>query len=228
VKHSEALDQLAPALAAAQLAMRPALKDAQNPHLRNKYADLGSCWDACRDPLTRNGLSILQPVEVTEIVVIVTTILLHASGQWVSSELALPWSESKGITHAQAIGSVITYGRRYGLSSMVGIITDDDDGANAGAKPKAAPAQRREEPREPAATPNGEHHPSWEADRTRFCAELGRLGMKYDDVAAALHGRGRSPSRPSAMDQTTRAALLVWLSRPEGQAAVAGTAGGAK
>jgi hypothetical protein len=217
VNHSEAIGDLAAALAKAQAEMRPAVKDAQNPHLRNKYADLGSCWDACRDPLARHGLAVVQGVETSEVTVTVTTTLVHASGQWVRSALSLPWGESKGTTPAQAIGSVITYGRRYGLSALVGITTDDDDGASAGQrKPEA---QRRPEPaaKPKSDAPTGGHHASWDADRARFCAELGRMGMDYDRVKAVLHARGKP--KPSTMTQETRNAVLSWLGTEGGRKA---------
>jgi hypothetical protein len=215
--HSEALGDLAAALAAAQAEMQPAIKDAQNPHLRNRYADLGSCWDAWRAVGPRHGLAITQEVETTETVVRVTTTLMHSSGQWVASDLALPWGESKGTTAAQAIGSVITYGRRYGLSALVGITTDDDDGATAG--------QRRPEQREapkPAPKPKAEiqaeeHHESWKADQGRFFARLNELGIDYERLKAVLHARGRP--KPSAMTRDTREAVVTWLATEVGRKA---------
>ena len=60
----------------------------------------------------------------------VTTMLLHESGQWIKSKLKMPVEKAT----AQSIGSTITYGRRYGLSAMVGISQYDDDGNAASGK----------------------------------------------------------------------------------------------
>jgi hypothetical protein len=203
MKTSEQIGELAAALAKAQGEMRHAAKDAQNPHLRNRYADLASVLDACREPLARNGLSVVQPAESGDGVVRVTTRLMHASGQWIESELAIPYATGKGTSDAQALGSALTYGRRYGLSAMVGIAADDDDGAGAGAKkPKRETAEEKGE-RQAA------HDPSWAADQARFMARLATIGTTYDDVCALTADRGRP--RPSAMTQEQRDGLLAWL-----------------
>ena len=127
---SEQINELATALAKAQGEITGALKDSANPFFKSKYADLASCWDACRGPLSRNGLSVLQPAESDDGGVTVTTTLLHSSGQWVRSALRLQpkdWSP-------QGVGSAISYGRRYGLTAMIGIAQVDDDGNAASGK----------------------------------------------------------------------------------------------
>ena len=124
---SESINELATALAKAQGEITGALKDSANPFFKSKYSDLASCWDACRTPLSKNGLSVVQPAEADDTGVTVTTRLIHASGQWMQSSLRLiPKDHSP-----QAVGSTITYGRRYGLTAMIGIAQIDDDG-NAG------------------------------------------------------------------------------------------------
>lgn len=124
---SDALEKLFAALSKAQSQMAGAVRDSTNPHFRSKYADLASCWDACRKPLTDNQLTILQPVKADGPSVTVTTILAHSSGQWMSESLTM----TAGANSPQAIGSAITYGRRYGLCAMVGIASEDDDGEGA-------------------------------------------------------------------------------------------------
>ena len=82
---SEQINELAGALAKAQGTIKSAVKDAENPHFRSKYADLASVWDACRKALTDNGLSVIQAPRgvVTEMgwTVEVETRLMHSSGQ---------------------------------------------------------------------------------------------------------------------------------------------------
>jgi hypothetical protein len=122
---SELINELATALAKAQSQMRGAIKDSANPYFKSKYADLASVWEACREPLTTNGLAVVQTTtgESAETVT-VETILTHASGQWISSVITMRPVKSD----PQGIGSCLTYARRYGLSAMVGIAPEDDDG----------------------------------------------------------------------------------------------------
>ncbi len=139
---SPTIGALAAALAKAQLQMETAKKDAQNPHLHNRYADLSSCWAACRKPLGDNGLAVAQLTEsVSAGAIKIKTLLLHESGEWVRSELTVPCAASKGINVAQAMGSAISYGRRYALSALVGISADDDDGS-ASSSPQASQYQQ--------------------------------------------------------------------------------------
>jgi hypothetical protein len=132
---SETIGALALALSKAQGSMEAARKEAQNPHLRNKYADLTSCWDACREPLTQNGLAIVQTTETQGESITIITTLAHESGEWISGSLTIPATGNKGVNPAQALGSAISYGRRYGLTAIVGVCTDDDDG-QASSKPR--------------------------------------------------------------------------------------------
>lgn len=122
---SEQINELAGALAKAQGEITGALKDSANPFFKSKYSDLASCWDACRAALSKNGLSVTQfptTEEATETYLV--TSLMHSSGQWMRSSLIL---KSKDDT-SQAMGSAITYARRYALCAIVGVAQVDDDG----------------------------------------------------------------------------------------------------
>ena len=136
---SPTIRKLAEALAAAQGAMKGAVKDANNPFFKSKYADLASCWEACRGPLASHGLSVIQGVSAEGAKITVTTLLAHSSGEWVQDAITLEAKDDS----PQSIGSAATYGRRYGLSAAVGIAPEDDDG-NASQpespRPKSPPA----------------------------------------------------------------------------------------
>jgi len=134
MKTSASITTIAAVLPKAQAAIKGAVKDATNPHFKSRYADLTSVIDACKAALNAHGITFLQPVRAGETGVVVETVLLHTSGEWISDELELPVSKND----AQGVGSAITYGRRYGLQSMVGIPAEDDDG-NAASK---SPADR--------------------------------------------------------------------------------------
>jgi hypothetical protein len=124
---SESISDLADALAKAQKGMDGAKRDGVNPHFRSSYPTLASVWDACREPLANNGLSVVQGASVSDGAVFITTLLLHTSGQWIREVLPMMPQDLK----PQSVGSAISYGRRYQLAAMVGIAPEDDDGEAA-------------------------------------------------------------------------------------------------
>lgn len=118
---------LALALARAQAVMRSVKKDRDveaGAKYSFRYATLAAIWDVIREPLASNGLAVVQlpSVDVTKGVVAVETKLLHVSGEWIASKCELPVVQKT----PQGIGAVITYARRYGLSAMVGVVSDDE------------------------------------------------------------------------------------------------------
>jgi hypothetical protein len=128
MKASEQLDKLFEALSKAQGEMGHAEKNAINPHFKNKYADLAAVFEAVREPLSKNGLSIVQIPEFTsEGRYNLKTILGHSSGQFIETDLLLLLARQD----MQGLGSAITYAKRYVLSSMIGIAQDEDDDGNA-------------------------------------------------------------------------------------------------
>lgn len=127
---SENINELAAGLAKAQGMMKGAKKDSDNPFFKSRYADLASCWDAIREPFALNGLSIAQLTEQSPELVIVETILMHSSGQWIGSKISMKPVK----TDPQGIGSCLTYARRYGLCAITGIAPEDDDGNSASGK----------------------------------------------------------------------------------------------
>lgn len=131
MKTSDAIDKLAPAIVKAQGAIKPAVKDSENPHFRSKYADLSAVWEAVRETLHANGLAVIQlPVHVEDERVHLTTRLVHSSGQWIEETASIPVAKRD----AHGFGSGYTYLRRYALSALLGVVADEDDDGNAAAK----------------------------------------------------------------------------------------------
>jgi hypothetical protein len=122
--HSTELGALMEALAKSQAIMLGAVEDSNNPFFKSTYADLTSVWYACREPLTKNGLSVVQTINIHNGENVLVSILGHSSGQWIKS--VLPIRPSK--PDIQALGSAITYCRRYALAALVGVCPADDDG----------------------------------------------------------------------------------------------------
>lgn len=125
---SEQINELAAALAKAQGEFTPAIKDSANPFYKSKYANLCSINKACQEPLSKNGLSITQStVKDASNQWVLITKLLHSSGQWLASTTPIITSKPD----IQAFGSATSYARRYALSAIVGVVTDEDDDGEA-------------------------------------------------------------------------------------------------
>ncbi len=130
---SETIGALAAALSKAQADITGALKDSSNPFFKSKYADLASCWDACRKQLAANNLAVIQTVYVhwEKDESVLATTLAHSSGEWIRSELPIRAKDAS----PQAQGSAITYARRYALAAIVGLAQIDDDAEAAQGRP---------------------------------------------------------------------------------------------
>lgn len=128
MEKSESIKELAIALNKAQVTLQVAKKGSENPFFHSKYADLLSIWDACREALTSNGLSISQIADTgPEGKAVLETVLMHISGEWIKGRLPLLPVKAD----PQAQGSAITYARRYSLSAIIGLCTEEDDDAEA-------------------------------------------------------------------------------------------------
>jgi len=142
MEKSESIKELAIALNKVQANLQTAKKGNENPFFHSKYADLLSIWDACRDVLVENGLSVAQVGDFDEQGnTYLETILLHSSGEWIKGRLPLHAMKPD----PQGQGSAITYARRYSLSAMIGLCTEvDDDGEGAmGRKQQTQKSQQK-------------------------------------------------------------------------------------
>src|SRR5262245_32515400 len=137
---SDTIGKLASALAKAQKTIEGASKDARNPHFNSRYADLAAIVDACREPLAANEIAVIQSPSADANLVRMTTMLLHSSGEWIESD---PLQVQSRDAAPQAIGSCLTYLRRYQLAAMVGIAPEDDDAEAAEGRALQTPAFQR-------------------------------------------------------------------------------------
>lgn len=154
MRTSERINDLAAALAVAQGQMRNALKLNTNPYFKSSYADLGTVIDTIREPLSKNGLSYIQPISRTSQGDLeVTTRLMHSSGQWIEESIYFSLDAEIGRytdkkpAIVQIAGSLITYARRYSLSAIVGIASEDDDDGE-GVKPSNGQPPKPQPPRQ--------------------------------------------------------------------------------
>lgn len=131
---SEQINELAGALAKAQGVIEPVGKNREvlvqtrtGGSYKFKYATLDAIREAIRKPLSDNGIALIQSVDDDNgTAVTLTTSLVHSSGQWMRSHLKVLMENSGN----QARGSAISYARRYAISSMLGIVSEEDDDAN--------------------------------------------------------------------------------------------------
>jgi hypothetical protein len=161
MNQSESIAKLAEALAKAQGVMEGASKDATNPFFKAKYADLAAVWDACRKPLSDNGLSVVQVsrfIPEQPDLVCIETMLIHSSGEWIRGQLAVKPVKSD----PQSVGSCITYLRRYSLQSIVGIAPEDDDGNAASGQGEKAPKEQKKKTPAPDPTEHWGDIPKFE------------------------------------------------------------------
>ena len=142
---SDKITNLAKAMVEVQKIVRPAMKDKVNSFTQSRYATLNSVMEACSEALINAGIWVTQypvPVDGDGSQLGLVTKLVHAeSGEWQESLISMPLAKAD----PQAYGSALTYARRYGLSSMVGLITEDDDG-NTAVQGSTAQAQNRSLP----------------------------------------------------------------------------------
>lgn len=114
--------------------MSSALKNKTNPFAKSKYADITSVLEAIKPPLYKYGLGMRQEAVTRQdkqgiLFVDVETIVFDEKAELSSGVLSIPIASGNV---AQAIGSAISYARRYSAMSFFGIASDDDDGLSAG------------------------------------------------------------------------------------------------
>lgn len=135
MNRSESITEIAKALAEIQKSPIAVKKDGVNPFFDNaKYATLHAIMEKVKPVLTEHGLLLIQSPSFSAGELNVTSTLIHVeSGEWVSCD---PGSQA---TDAQKVGSAITYHRRYGISSLLCLVTEEDDDGSAAAKTKDKP-----------------------------------------------------------------------------------------
>ncbi len=138
---SESIKNIAIAMNKAQHEMGGASKGAENPFFKSTYADLGSVIQVVKEPFFNNGLSYVQfPIEENGRIG-VETILMHVSGEWLSSSFTVQLTKQD----AQGAGSAITYCKRYSLQAVAGIPSEDDDGNAASQGNDKKPNQKKDD-----------------------------------------------------------------------------------
>lgn len=187
------LTKLAAALAKAQLEFENASKNttAEVPFKDKEgnykgtykvhYADLAAVFNVVRPALARNGIAVVQLVKNDANGTVVTTRLMHESGEYLENEVWLPVA----LKTPQGYGSAITYARRYGLQSLVGLAAEQDDDGNAsvgGAPPggKAPPAPKQSKTGPKPTAPAGDLPEEWKEPLEQLVVRIGECQALKD------------------------------------------------
>lgn len=165
--------KIASAFVKAQKSFSPALKTNTNPHFRSKYVGLDGCVEAVIDSLNANGIALIQQTSECSTGVIVETLFVHESGEFLScGKLHVPAVKND----AQGYGSALTYARRYSLMAACGIAPEDDDG-NAAVKGSV---------NKPTENPSFQPDAMEEAYLMSIVAKVAALDPDYGEAAKVL------------------------------------------
>jgi len=139
VRRSPSVTKIAAALCVAQTELKNPVKNKQNPHLKNWYADLTAVLEAVLPVFTKHKLSVMQlPCELDDAPAMMT-LVMHESGEWIETVVKVRPVKSD----PQGIGSAQTYAKRYALQSIAGIAAEDDDDGHAATHRPAPAAQQQ-------------------------------------------------------------------------------------
>lgn len=205
VTTSEQCAELFGALAKAQGMMGRAFRDANNPAFRTKYTSLASVLEAILPAFNAAGLCVLQHPVLSEDVVHMTTLITHESGQWMRSLCSIPVAGKKD---AHAVGSAISYLRRYTLASICGVIQSDDDGNGASdVAPQQPQAPARPAPVRFTAAPAPAPVEQAQLTDEQLAEAIAPVDYGLLRAYCAWHGKGA----PSELQVHQQQQMLAWL-----------------
>ncbi len=200
MKHSETFAKLSAALVAAQAQIKGVAKNSTNPHFKSKYASLDDIVAAVRPVLASQELAIVQGA-CDPIIdhggslegFSVETMLVHESGEWIANAAIVPLTK----VDAQGAGGAMTYGRRYGLSALLSLATDEDDDGNVASTPRQARSNGKTDPTlMPFGKTKGKplaEHTSEELQKTvAWCRERGKFSDLIETIGVMLADRAES------------------------------------
>lgn len=134
---SHDITELAKAMLKVQQSVAPAAKDSNNTFANSRYASLNAVIDACRDALIAQSVWVVQypvPAEAGHLG-LVTKLVHGESGQWQASLMVVPLPKND----PQGYGSALTYARRYSLATLIGLVSEADDDAEAATPRRGKP-----------------------------------------------------------------------------------------
>lgn len=213
---SESIGKLAEALAKAQsqftFALKASTADMGVKGGRRKYADLQSVIDAIKPQLTAHGLAVVQATMPNPSGISLRTTLMHSSGEWIAGQIDLPIDRMGGI---QGMGSALTYARRYALSAMVGIASDEDDDGEASMQAaKQYKKEQVQQVRQQAAANNPDPATEAQIKAVMACLQSRGARSREDYLAALGNFLGRAITSSKELTRTEASDFLE-ANKPE-------------
>lgn len=200
LKRSESLGQLALALAKAQGEMGSAIKDSTNPFFKSRYTSRAAVRAAYTPALSKYQLAFLQPARTIGRSVIITSLLIHSSGEFI--EETMVWTAKDD--SPQAVGSALTYGLRYGAVAMTGVAAEDDDGE--GTSTHSPPGVRHDKANTPLQRAAVEAQEMGEGKESEVATGVGQVptpGTMPPVAGTPPPSAGRPQARPVARPSMT-------------------------
>src|SRR5246127_2448380 len=221
-RSSETIGAIATALAKAQIELSNPEKTltgtipVRGGERSFRYASLAAGLDLVRKCLGQHNIALIQTTAVDQGQIMLTTLLVHASGEWISS-LWPVCSATQAFAHVK--GAALTYARRYALFTLVGIAGEDDLDA-----PELTPQSEQPPPEQPAPrkASNGSVHsprvPPLAPDQSAQLRErlLQEISSIATDDGLALWAHRSLPLKNTLMKEDSQAVEVAYLSKLEG------------
>lgn len=174
LKKSESIQNLSKAMAEFQKSIKQPLKDANNPFFKKLYVPLENVVEAINKTGSPLGISFMQFASSDDTGSIeVATLVMHSTGEYIEFPPVRMKPES---SKPQAVGSAITYAKRYALSAIFGITSDKDDDGNEATGLNKQVEKQQKQPTQDDATGKIE----------QYWTELEKLGVDVAEVKKYL------------------------------------------
>lgn len=188
MQHSESITKLAVSLVAAQEDIRAVEKSATNPHFKSKYVPLDALIAMARPALKKHQLAVLQSAAPFEDGkgLLVETRIIHESGEWISGVVFIPIAKQD----AQGAGASLTYGKRFGLSALLFISSDEDDDGNqaSGQGQRSSKAASRAAANTPLRAASAPKEPPATEDQITAILDLAKDDAERESLKARVKG----------------------------------------
>lgn len=231
MKKSESIIELAKALSKFQGEVKQPKKDAKNPFFKSTYVNLEGVVDAIAGAAPQNGLSFMQFATNEDDKIGVTTLVMHSSGEWIESD-AIYAKPNKN--DPQAIGSVVSYLKRYSLSAVFGITSECDDDSEVamgrgGSNQSYQQPRQQYQPQQPQQPQQQQQQQSQQGPVMLSDAQLKALKAKLNNISkakgadpqviynGALSQLGIAPTETKALTKELASKVINYLATLEGQ-----------
>lgn len=162
---SASISKISKALSQVQGEIENPANSAVNPFYKSKYAPLPDVLNIARPILAKYGLAVIQNPYSEDGKLFITTRVVHESGEWIETK---PLQMKLEKDTPQGVGSAITYGRRYALSAVLGLASEEDDDGNINEPDKHGKGKKEDKSKK-------------NAELEKAIADIGKLATRLAD-----------------------------------------------